>query len=162
MICYLYSSDEIQKEIQSVKQEYHKNKLKKKEETEIQVKKDESKNKTVQEYKEEFDSYKNKTKALPKKGAGREQFTLKLLEKFKQKLQSIKSGEETEENKTEEEEQAWLVHRLRFEEKTPVLAKDANKKDDDWFEIYDPRSSLNKRRRGENTDKFTKPNAKDF
>lgn len=28
-----------------------------------------------------------------------------------------------------------------------MLAKDANKKDDDWFEIYDPRSTLNKRKR---------------
>lgn len=28
-----------------------------------------------------------------------------------------------------------------------MLAKDANKKDDDWFEIYDPRSALNKRKR---------------
>lgn len=31
--------------------------------------------------------------------------------------------------------------------KDAVLAKDANKKDDDWFEIYDPRSALNKRKR---------------
>lgn len=28
-----------------------------------------------------------------------------------------------------------------------MLAKDANKKDDDWFEIYDPRSAINKRKR---------------
>jgi hypothetical protein len=27
------------------------------------------------------------------------------------------------------------------------LAKDANLKSDDWFEIYDPRNPLNKRRR---------------
>lgn len=38
-------------------------------------------------------------------------------------------------------------HPLRFENKDAVLAKDANKKDDDWFEIYDPRSALNKRKR---------------
>lgn len=48
-----------------------------------------------------------------------------------------------------------LKHRLRFEDKTPILAKDANKKDDDWFEIYDPRNALNKRRRGETINKFT-------
>lgn len=29
----------------------------------------------------------------------------------------------------------------------PVLAKDANTKDDDWFEISDPRNALAKRRR---------------
>lgn len=28
-----------------------------------------------------------------------------------------------------------------------VLAKDANTKGDDWFEIYDPRNPINKRRR---------------
>lgn len=43
-----------------------------------------------------------------------------------------------------------MSHKLTFEEKDPVLAKDANTKDDDWFEIYDPRNPLNKRRRGEN------------
>ncbi|KAJ8970968.1 hypothetical protein NQ317_012645 [Molorchus minor] len=42
-----------------------------------------------------------------------------------------------------------LSHTLKFEEDTPTLAKDANTKDDDWFEIFDPRSSLNKRKRGE-------------
>lgn len=31
-----------------------------------------------------------------------------------------------------------------------MLAKDANKKDDDWFEIYDPRSAINKRKRESN------------
>lgn len=30
-----------------------------------------------------------------------------------------------------------------------MLAKDANKKADDWFEIYDPRNPMNKRRREE-------------
>ena len=36
---------------------------------------------------------------------------------------------------------------LKFESDDPVLAKDANTKDDDWFDIYDPRNPLNKRRR---------------
>jgi hypothetical protein len=40
-----------------------------------------------------------------------------------------------------------LTHRLRFETNTPVLAKDASTKSDDWFEIYDPRNPINKRRR---------------
>jgi peptidyl-prolyl cis-trans isomerase SDCCAG10 len=38
---------------------------------------------------------------------------------------------------------------LKFEDEAPVLAKDANTKGDDWFEIYDPRNPLNKRRREE-------------
>lgn len=44
-----------------------------------------------------------------------------------------------------------LSHKLKFQEDDPVLAKDANTKEDDWFEIYDPRNPLNKRRRGEST-----------
>ncbi|EFA06776.1 spliceosome-associated protein CWC27 homolog [Tribolium castaneum] len=146
--------EEIQKEIQNVKKEYHKNKLKKKEEDIIATEKKVQEDKTIQEYKDEFDKYKNKKDALPKKGAGREQFTLNLLEKFKKKIQSMKDGEENEEDN--EEEQAWLKHRLCFQDKNPVLAKDANRKDDDWFEIYDPRNALNKRRRGETVEKFKK------
>jgi peptidyl-prolyl cis-trans isomerase SDCCAG10 len=38
---------------------------------------------------------------------------------------------------------------LKFEDKNPSLARDANTKSDDWFEIYDPRNPLNKRRREE-------------
>lgn len=38
-------------------------------------------------------------------------------------------------------------HPLQFQKEDAVLAKDANKKDDDWFEIYDPRSAINKRKR---------------
>lgn len=49
-----------------------------------------------------------------------------------------------------------MVHQLHFKEDDPVLAKDANTKDDDWFEIYDPRNPLNKRRRGEAPVKATK------
>jgi peptidyl-prolyl cis-trans isomerase SDCCAG10 len=36
---------------------------------------------------------------------------------------------------------------LRFEAYAPVIAKDASTKTDDWFEIYDPRNPINKRRR---------------
>jgi len=41
----------------------------------------------------------------------------------------------------------WMKNTLRFEANDPVLAKDASTKDDDWFDIYDPRNPLNKRRR---------------
>jgi hypothetical protein len=40
-----------------------------------------------------------------------------------------------------------LTHKLRFEANAPILAKDASTKTDDWFEIYDPRNPINKRRR---------------
>lgn len=32
-------------------------------------------------------------------------------------------------------------------EENATLAKDANTKSDDWYEIYDPRNPINKRRR---------------
>lgn len=47
-----------------------------------------------------------------------------------------------------------LSHELKFKENGPILAKDANKKDDDWYEVYDPRNPINKRRRGEESKKF--------
>jgi peptidyl-prolyl cis-trans isomerase SDCCAG10 len=40
-----------------------------------------------------------------------------------------------------------LTHKLQFEAHAPALAKDASTKTDDWFEIYDPRNPINKRRR---------------
>lgn len=45
----------------------------------------------------------------------------------------------------------WLGHTLRFEEKAPVLAKDASTKKDDWYDAFDPRNPLNKRKRGDET-----------
>lgn len=46
----------------------------------------------------------------------------------------------------------WLNHKLSFKEDlTPVLAKDASTKNDDWYDVYDPRNSLNKRKRGDTT-----------
>ena len=94
--------------------------------------------------------------------ASREEQTLALLAKFKQKLSGIKYGEDEEEKddaketkkddeKTEEDEEIvgddWMKNTLVFENDAPVLAKDASSKDDDWFDIYDPRNPINKRRR---------------
>lgn len=88
-----------------------------------------------------------------------------LLAKFKQKLSGIKYGEDEEEKddskdskkedgKTEEKDEDeeivgddWMKNTLVFENDAPVLAKDASSKDDDWFDIYDPRNPINKRRR---------------
>merc|ERR1712192_28070 len=100
---------------------------------------------------------------IPKQKASREEQTLALLAKFKQKLSGIKYGEDEEEKeegketkkdeeeKTEEDEEIvgddWMKNTLVFENDAPVLAKDASSKDDDWFDIYDPRNPINKRRR---------------
>lgn len=48
---------------------------------------------------------------------------------------------------------SWMTHTLQCEDKVPLLAKDASTKGDDWFEIYDPRNPINKRRRGETGEK---------
>ncbi|KAK9703138.1 Cyclophilin type peptidyl-prolyl cis-trans isomerase/CLD [Popillia japonica] len=153
--------DEIKKEIENVKREYHRNKLKK-ETTAIEEKVQEKEHSEMfAEYKNEYDKYKAKTKTLPKKGSGREQFTLNLLAKFKNKLQTIKEKNtdevDAEENADDvDNDESWMSHELRFKDDVPILAKDANTKDDDWFEIYDPRNALNKRRRGENIHKEKK------
>ena len=40
-----------------------------------------------------------------------------------------------------------MAHELHASANDPILAKDASTKDDDWFEITDPRSKISKRRR---------------
>lgn len=42
-----------------------------------------------------------------------------------------------------------MAHKLRFDDDEAVLARDANTKNDDWYEVFDPRNPLNKRRREE-------------
>ena len=56
------------------------------------------------------------------------------------------SGEEDEDNI---DGASWMSKSdgLKFVSDDPILAKDANTKDDNWFDIYDPRNPLNKRRR---------------
>merc|ERR1712080_724663 len=106
--------------------------------------------------------YKSKEQ-IPKKKASREEQTLAMLAKFKQKLEGFRNDETEEdvsnkgkeEKKTEQNEEDdedlvgddWMKNTLVFESDAPILAKDANTKDDDWFDIYDPRNPLNKRRR---------------
>ncbi|XP_022169625.1 peptidyl-prolyl cis-trans isomerase CWC27 homolog [Myzus persicae] len=104
-----------------------------------------------QQYLENIKMYSSKKSEIPKKGSNREEFALGLLEQFKNKLHNaIQSSQEKPEKPTEtveEEDDDWKSHPLQFQKEDAVLAKDANKKDDDWFEIYDPRSAINKRKR---------------
>lgn len=124
----------------------------------------------MQKYVSEQEKYSHLKKDLPKKGSLREQHTLELLAKFKSKLVKLKDAK-TEEEEDEEQTKAepkvvsvreitsdneddivgddWLAHTLRFEEKAPVLAKDASTKKDDWYDAHDPRNSINKRKRGD-------------
>jgi len=143
-----------------------KKKVKEKEEEEEEDKltEEEQKNDMLREYHEEQKKFKEATK-LPKKKASREEQTLAMLQKFKSKLSGIvvdedEAVEKSEENKQEEKSKEneeendedivgddWMKAPLTFESDGPVLAKDASSKDDDWFDIYDPRNAMNKRRR---------------
>jgi len=93
------------------------------------------------------------TKKVSKKGKSREDQTMALLAKFKAKLGPTHEIEKESNMKNIEDEEddltgdSWMHKKLKFESEDPVLAKDANTKDDDWFDIYDPRNPLNKRRR---------------
>lgn len=133
------------------------------------AKKAEEDNELYKKYVEEQEKYRKMKEKLPKKGAAREDFTLQLLAKFKTKLHAIKEkteaeGEPSAEKKTEGDDNDdenlnsddWLGHTLRFEEKGPLLAKDASTKGDDWFDIYDPRNPINKRKREKSDKKQTK------
>merc|ERR1711915_906057 len=105
---------------------------------------EEKNNDMLLSYHKEQKKYKEKTKGnVPKKKASREDATLAMLAKFKQKLEKINDVEEDEDVTGDN----WMKNTLKFESNDPVLAKDASTKDDDWFDIYDPRNPLNQRRR---------------
>ena len=116
----------------------------------------------LREYHEEQDKAKKAkaAKVIPKKGSSaREAQTLAMLAKFQQKLTSVheesEDKEESEAKKADDEDDlegdSWMSNTLRFQTEDPILAKDANTKGDDWFDIYDPRNPLNKRRRKEDS-----------
>lgn len=135
-------------------------------------------NKMFQQYLSEQRKYADRKRDVPKKkDAAHEQQTLDLLARFKSKLNQAmyaSSEDEDDDGKLAKQSTAttdgissatavraitsdneddiagddWLSHTLRFEEKAPVLAKDASTKKDDWYDAFDPRNPLNKRKRG--------------
>lgn len=160
---------EIQDEITAITKQYQKER---KDKTKVIEKEPEAKfqheDKAIQSYLDEKDKYKEKKLNL--KGKSREDFTLSLLSKFKSKLHTAldetpvseapigESGEIID----DDDDVNWLSHRLDFSESAQaVLAKDASKKEDDWYDIYDPRNPLNKRKRGaEKTESHAGPSSK--
>lgn len=91
-------------------------------------------------------------------GKSKDELVSKMLAKFKNTLHDIKDKIMDEEEEQKEptddiDDDSWMRHTFQTEDELPVLAKDASTKGDDWFEIYDPRNPMNKRRRGEKTDK---------
>lgn len=134
-------------------------------------------NKMFQHYLSEQRKYADRKREVPKKkDVAHEQHTLELLARFKSKINQImyassdeddgdgdsdvKSAKKssaaaggavraiTSDNEDDIAGDDWLSHTLRFEEKAPVLAKDASTKKDDWYDAFDPRNPLNKRKRG--------------
>jgi len=157
--------EELQKELKQLSKELKPKKAKVKpveEVVEEKITEEEKNNEMLHEFHKEQKAHKEKarTNPIPKDKDKREAATLAILAKFKQKLSGIEvEDEETEdakkipEEKTEDSDDDditgdnWLKNKLIFERNDPVLAKDASTKDDDWFDIYDPRNALNKRRR---------------
>lgn len=139
---------EIQEQIKDIKRQYRKDKKDKNKIDDEQPKSSKNENEALQDYLDEKEKYKKQKEKTQLKGASRESFTLKLLEKFKNKLQSASEKGESAEGDSGDE--SWLGHKLDFSESAEaVLAKDASKKADDWYDIYDPRNPLNKRKRGD-------------
>nr|XP_018914497.1 PREDICTED: peptidyl-prolyl cis-trans isomerase CWC27 homolog [Bemisia tabaci] len=148
---------EIAKEIRDLKKDYQKSKKsnsapdRQSEKPVTTQKVDE----TTAAYREEQKKYKKLKEKVPLKGAAREEYTLSLLKKFRKDLSTVKvstneDGESEPEKtdlETDTDGKSWMGHKLVFESNDPVIAKDANTKSDDWFEIYDPRNPINKRRR---------------
>ncbi|CAG4958024.1 unnamed protein product [Parnassius apollo] len=161
----LKERDRIRNEIKQLKKEMRgpkddKNKVGDNKEEKTTTKSLEEDNELYKQFVEEQEKYKKMKEKIPKKGAARENFTLQLLAKFKNKLHAIKEKSQTESEPVEGDDENfnapdWMGHTLRFEDKGAVLAKDASTKGDDWFDIYDPRNPLNKRKR-EKSDKNPK------
>ncbi|KAH8405042.1 hypothetical protein KR222_005557 [Zaprionus bogoriensis] len=171
--------NKIREEIASLKRQYQSDKLSREQqlakESEKSSKTAEMKGAGENHYIDEFlrakQTYTAKTKHKPK-GQLRESHTLELLSKFKAKLGNLKAKASAEQGEAEasgsladsvvEEEikgDDWLAHSLNFNVNTPVLARDASTKGDDWYDVYDPRNPLNKRKRGA-SDKHSASNKK--
>ncbi|XP_037936037.1 spliceosome-associated protein CWC27 homolog [Teleopsis dalmanni] len=162
---------EIRQKIQDLKKEYQTEKKQKdeiltakieKQKTEKPVKLPQD-NQYIKNFIDTKQKYKVMKSNVPKKGTSREDFTLSLFKQFQNKLVNKRHNQQEEEEQapdvkddvpvaTEIEGNDWLGHKLTSEEAAiPVLAKDASTKNDDWYDAYDPRNPLNKRKRGADT-----------
>ncbi|XP_076289960.1 spliceosome-associated protein CWC27 homolog [Lasioglossum baleicum] len=167
-------AEEIRKEIRDLKRDVQNEKKAKEADKKLKEEQEEKKGQKTEIMKEYIQTqvkYKEAKSKLPRMGKSREDFTMDLLKKFKSKLQSAKETrsersptpprkDNSKEEDFDPDDESWMVHSLQCEEKVPVLAKDASTKDDDWFEIYDPRNPLNKRRRGEKSHKPTEESSR--
>ncbi|KAF2353662.1 Cyclophilin-like domain [Trinorchestia longiramus] len=110
----------------------------------------------VREYLNEKQKFlEQKKKSVPKDKHKREDLTLAMVKKFSMKVKSVlndddKGEAERVQEDDDNDDDDWLRQKVLFSENDPVLAKDANTKDDSWYALDDPRHPLNKRKRGEN------------
>uniref|UniRef100_A0A1L8DTX9 Spliceosome-associated protein CWC27 homolog n=1 Tax=Nyssomyia neivai TaxID=330878 RepID=A0A1L8DTX9_9DIPT len=148
-------AERIREEIKQVRKDYQQDRKRKSDllDRERSAKEDKKqRSQLLEEYLSEKGKY-DALKKQPRKGASRETFTLSLLAKFKDKLDTAKEKRSdappTPKDDDDIQGDEWLSHELHFEEQLPVLAKDAATKQDDWYDVYDPRNPLNKRRRGD-------------
>ncbi|XP_076066814.1 spliceosome-associated protein CWC27 homolog [Oratosquilla oratoria] len=109
----------------------------------------------MRDYKKDREEYEEKKKQLPKKGTSREKQTLALLQRFRSKVMEAVENEDEggeavdddDDDDDEENNDKWLRYRIKFNDDAPVLAKDASRKDEHWYDLDDPRNAINKRRR---------------
>lgn len=159
--------EKIRNEIKKLKREYRDQQKVKTAEEEIKKKKITEKSDVLKDYEKEQEKYlmiHNKITAM--KGESREKFTLSFMKQFKEKLENTRNTESEEipttsyadVNEDDFNSLEWMKGQLVTEEKT-VLAKDANTKSDDWYEIYDPRNPITKRRR-ENSKHYSREKRK--
>lgn len=168
--------EDLRKEYKELKKSMRKEKVVQDKEAENAAKEAEEKaaklaadNAVIKDFMDEQLKYKRVKAKAPKKGSDREDMTMALLEKFKSKIEAAKEtfgedseassvrkegavveeGEDVEEGEEDDkpDDISWLAKKLQNENKDDVQAKDANLKGDDWFDIYDPRNTLSKRRR---------------
>ena len=111
--------------------------------------------------------YVNKSKKFKIDPSARQANTLAMLSKFSSKLKMVRNiadnvsdsdksdTEEAAESKTVEDA-SWMSRSLLFEGEISVKAKNVNVNNEDRWDIYDPRNSMNKRRREENKDQKTR------
>ncbi|XP_043477195.1 spliceosome-associated protein CWC27 homolog [Leptopilina heterotoma] len=157
-------AESIKKEIRDLKRGIQKTK-KSEEEAAKKEKEAAEREKEINSEKEEREEIKKKLREQQKKNKAErnDDFIMQKLNKFRNKIHAMKEqcgvdsekseAKPTNDNDDEVIDETILAHSLHCEDKNPVLARDANLKDDDWFEIYDPRNPINKRRRGETTRK---------
>jgi peptidyl-prolyl cis-trans isomerase SDCCAG10 len=111
-------------------------------------------NDVVKKYKEDIDKYEHlKRKRLMN---AKESKTLELLEAFKERLFNAKNKPEEDEevdkisnDQTKTELETILTHKLDVDEEIKQKVIDANIKEADRYDIFDPRNVINKRKRGE-------------